>query len=88
MDLRSEQMPRMLTEPSVRWQLWHRSVGSDLSWLRPIERVVANFGVNQNNFVVLIGFCSYAIILETTPAPTVRPPSRMAKRIPFSIATG
>ena len=27
-------------------------------------------------------------ILETTPAPIVRPPSRIAKRIPSSIATG
>ena len=26
--------------------------------------------------------------LETTPAPTVRPPSRMAKRKPSSIAIG
>ena len=30
----------------------------------------------------------YATIKETTPAPTVRPPSRIAKRIPFSIAIG
>ena len=28
------------------------------------------------------------MILETTPAPTVRPPSRIAKRRPFSIAIG
>ena len=30
----------------------------------------------------------YSTIAETTPAPTVRPPSRMAKRRPFSIAIG
>ena len=30
----------------------------------------------------------YSMILETTPAPTVRPPSRMAKRRPSSIAIG
>ena len=29
-----------------------------------------------------------AVILTTTPAPTVRPPSRMANRSPSSIATG
>src|SRR5690606_30931521 len=29
-----------------------------------------------------------AMILATTPAPTVRPPSRMAKRRPSSIAIG
>jgi len=33
-------------------------------------------------------FVSYARILETTPAPTVRPPSRIAKRVPSSIAIG
>ncbi len=31
---------------------------------------------------------TYLLILETTPAPTVRPPSRIAKRRPSSIATG
>ena len=30
----------------------------------------------------------YLMILATTPAPTVRPPSRMAKRRPSSIAIG
>ncbi|MBP1689926.1 MAG: hypothetical protein H6Q34_499, partial [Deltaproteobacteria bacterium] len=30
----------------------------------------------------------YARIFVTTPAPTVRPPSRMAKRNPSSIAIG
>ena len=31
---------------------------------------------------------SYFVILDTTPAPTVRPPSRMAKRRPSSMAIG
>ena len=31
---------------------------------------------------------SYAIISLIVPAPTVRPPSRIANRRPFSIATG
>ena len=31
---------------------------------------------------------NYLMILATTPAPTVRPPSRIAKRRPSSIATG
>ena len=31
---------------------------------------------------------TYLMILVTRPAPTVRPPSRMAKRRPSSIATG
>src|SRR5262245_18137783 len=32
--------------------------------------------------------CTYSIILVTTPAPTVRPPSRMANLEPCSSATG
>src|SRR3990170_439334 len=35
-----------------------------------------------------IGNACYAMISVIVPAPTVRPPSRMAKREPFSIATG
>jgi len=31
---------------------------------------------------------AYFVILETTPEPTVRPPSRMAKRRPWSMAIG
>jgi len=31
---------------------------------------------------------TYSMILETTPAPTVRPPSRIAKRRPSSMAIG
>ena len=31
---------------------------------------------------------NYAIISVMVPAPTVRPPSRIANRKPFSIATG
>ncbi len=34
------------------------------------------------------GSATYLMILDTTPAPTVRPPSRIAKRRPSSIATG
>ena len=34
------------------------------------------------------GEVSYSTILATTPAPTVRPPSRMAKRRPWSMAIG
>lgn len=31
---------------------------------------------------------NYSMISRTLPAPTVRPPSRIAKVVPFSIATG
>src|SRR3954469_18078848 len=39
-------------------------------------------------FAANTGSPSYLIISLMAPAPTVRPPSRMAKRRPFSMATG
>src|SRR2546426_6143622 len=36
----------------------------------------------------MISRTAYSVISVTTPAPTVRPPSRIANRSPFSIATG
>lgn len=41
---------------------------------------------SKPQFVIL--FYNYAVTLATTPAPTVRPPSRIAKRRPGSIAIG
>ena len=40
-----------------------------------------------NRIYVICGWI-YSITSETVPAPTVRPPSRIAKRNPFSIAIG
>jgi len=37
---------------------------------------------------ILLDERAYLMTLATTPAPTVRPPSRMAKRRPSSIAIG
>jgi hypothetical protein len=37
---------------------------------------------------ISVQFNLYSSIAETTPAPTVRPPSRIAKRRPSSIAIG
>ena len=44
----------------------------------------------RNNIPHGLTICllGYSIISLTTPAPTVRPPSRMAKRSSFSMATG
>src|SRR2546430_7595837 len=36
----------------------------------------------------MISRTAYSVISVTTPAPTVRPPSRIANRSSFSIATG
>jgi len=43
--------------------------------------------MGDRRFVALSRF-SYSTIFVTTPAPTVLPPSRMAKRICSSRATG
>jgi len=42
----------------------------------------------MNHLTHAINLASYSMILATTPAPTVRPPSRIAKRKPSSIAIG
>ncbi len=42
--------------------------------------------ISRHNFNLLIFL--YSTISETVPAPTVRPPSRIAKRKPFSMAIG
>src|SRR5205809_3039984 len=45
-------------------------------------------GFKSNADFLLSHACTYSIILVTTPAPTVRPPSRMANFEPCSNATG
>ena len=45
-------------------------------------------GVHQDAFLLNRQRFNYSWILATTPAPTVRPPSRIAKRKPSSIAIG
>jgi hypothetical protein len=56
------------------------------------HRVVSFFAVatlQGNDVSHKTPFCSrYSMISATVPAPTVRPPSRMANRSPFSSATG
>src|SRR5262249_41040301 len=42
----------------------------------------------QSDADALLRHVSYLMTLVTAPAPTVRPPSRMAKRRPSSMATG
>jgi hypothetical protein len=44
-----------------------------------------NYVISRHNFYLLL---NYSTISETVPAPTVLPPSLIAKRSPFSIAIG
>ena len=48
----------------------------------PIGRLVRSFLTNY------VSVLDYSTIFDTTPAPTVRPPSRIAKRSFSSIAIG
>src|SRR6185503_6341272 len=50
------------------------------------DTMIVGFEPNAN--FLLCHAYTYAIILVTTPAPTVRPPSRMANFEPCSRATG
>ena len=66
--------------------------------LKPVRRVLFVFGRHvvtlfalgalQNNVISRHFLIPYSITSETVPAPTVLPPSRMAKRRPFSMAIG
>ncbi len=56
-----------------------------------IIAVLALTALKSNNFahsLYLVSTYYYTITSDTVPAPTVRPPSRIAKRRPLSIATG
>ena len=57
-------------------------------WLPAERRKVGTAEVLTRSVVPPFRRSSYFKILVTTPAPTVRPPSRMAKRSPSSIAIG
>jgi len=54
-------------------------------FVRFVISVFALAAFQVNNYTHERGF-SYSIISATTPAPTVRPPSRIAKRSSFSMA--
>ena len=52
---------------------------------RPANRSLSN---TWDNTLACVNRKDYSLISITTPEPTVRPPSRIAKRRPFSIAMG
>ncbi len=61
---------------------WH-NLNSDFRLSLPFDLDAFN-----RQSPIAIVQCSYSTTSETVPAPTVRPPSRIAKRNPFSIAIG
>src|ERR1035438_9125463 len=78
-----------LVLPAVPAELLHfQAFGGSLLVLR--RRVVPVLALRalERNDVARHGSNSYLMISVTVPAPTVRPPSRIAKRKPLSMATG
>src|SRR5215510_10824747 len=55
---------------------------------RLVDQLVVERLQADADLLALDRHCRYSITLVTTPAPTVRPPSRIAKRNPSSIAIG
>ena len=54
----------------------------------PIELLACTETTQRTYFKFLLKKSNYSMIFVTTPAPTVRPPSRIAKRRPSSMAIG
>ena len=54
----------------------------------PAQRVVHARSTSNHKQTLSNEAAVYSMILDTTPAPTVRPPSRRAKRRPSCMATG
>jgi len=65
---------------------WHQRTPFQPCELRRLE--IRNEHSNEHSRVDIRRSGLYSIILVTVPAPTVRPPSRIAKRILSSKATG
>src|SRR5262249_15624903 len=87
---------RLVEQPVVvRFKAYADLVVHPLSQI-PVSRTCRHSPARANLRLIAILFASdlsycktcYLRTLETTPAPTVRPPSRIAKRSPSSIATG
>ena len=74
---------RALTPP--RWRGDYRAAGCGQPALR-IARILLKKAVPKDSLFEIGG--NYSSMSITTPEPTVRPPSRIAKRRPFSIAMG
>ena len=74
---------RALTPP--RWRGDYRAAGCGQPALR-IARILLKKAVPKDSLFEIGG--NYSSMSITTPEPTVRPPSRIAKRRPFSMAMG
>ena len=54
----------------------------------PHDQVFLNYVLSMFYWETIVDFTYYSTISETTPEPTVLPPSRIANLSPFSIAIG
>ena len=64
---------------------WHFIISN---FRLPISNCFKLFAVFNRQSSIGNRQCRYSTTSETVPAPTVRPPSRIAKRSPFSMAIG
>ncbi len=82
-------MGRMLaTEPTIFAEFKFVRCGPLVFGRRIISSLALLAGQGHDDSHFIISLIAYATISLTTPAPTVRPPSRIAKRSSFSIAIG
>ncbi len=82
-------MGRMLaTEPAILAELKFVRCRSFVFGRRIISSLAFLASEGHDDSHCIISLIAYATISLTTPAPTVRPPSRIAKRNSFSIAIG
>ena len=73
----------LVTHSVARFAPWSTEYG-----VPSIETVISVLGTRVSVLLVSLYSCLYLVILVTRPAPTVRPPSRIANRNPSSIAIG
>src|SRR5689334_22139985 len=88
---RAQQVEALLAGRQRHRPLDHRAGalgGVDDLERRLVDETVVERLETDADFLTFDGHVRYSMTLATTPAPTVRPPSRMAKRSPSSIAIG
>jgi hypothetical protein len=76
-----------LEPPANGFGIRRSTIGATRLLTHTIEGRIGELSQNPNK-PIRIDMSPYSTISDTTPAPTVRPPSRIAKRTSLSIAIG
>jgi hypothetical protein len=67
---------------------WHSLISNFRLPISNLRQPLHAFSIGNRQSAIGNRQCFYSTTSETVPAPTVRPPSRIAKRSPFSMAIG